>query len=419
MINNERFYIEKCKELLEAQLAWGDSANWQNQDFEELSELIFAKTKVSLSNSTLKRIWGKVKYDSSPNLATLNVLAQFIGFENWREFMKSGVVGRVEEPAIAYKPEPDLPTQYTPKKFNWGLVATVIILFTGALWAFQKKSDRLTYSNVSFTSTPVAKGLPNTVIFQYNAADSNADSVFIQQSWDPSKRYKVDKNKHEYTSTYYTPGYFQAKLILNNTIVKEHDLFIESDGWLGMIDKEPVPAYLFRHEIDKIDRNTPIEIDEKGFKNLGIDLNKEKLWSSIHKVSRKNTVSSEHFLMETEVKNTFSRGEGVCQYTRILLLGTEGVIIIPLSIKGCVGELQLNIHEKIVDGRTNDLSSFGVDFKDFIKVKCEVQNQKIRIWISDKLAYQGGFVSPVGKIVGTRIRFSGTGVVRAFNINEI
>ncbi|RYU96911.1 hypothetical protein [Emticicia agri] len=417
-MNNERFYIEKCKEIVETQLSWGDSAHWQNQDFEELSELIFAKTKVSLSNSTLKRIWGKVKYDSTPNLATLNVLAQFIGYENWREFLKNGAI-IYEQPFTLDEPEPTIRTEYVPKKFNWGLVATVIILFTGVLWAFQNKSNGLTYRNIYFTSKPVAKGLPNTVIFQYNAADSNADSVFIQQNWDPSRRFKVDKYKHEYTSTYYAPGYFQAKLILNNTIVKEHDLFIESDGWLGMIDKEPIPAYLFRHEIEKIDEHKPLRIDEKDFESLGIDLNKEKLWSSIHKVSGKNTVSSEHFLMETEVKHTFSRGEGVCQYTRIVLLGTEGIIAIPLSIKGCVGEIHLNVGAKTREGRTNDLSDFGVDFQDFVKVKCEVQNQKIKIWVGEKLAYQGDFTKPIGKIVGTRIRFMGTGVVRSYDIKEI
>jgi hypothetical protein len=48
----------------------------------------------------------------------------------------------------------------------------------------------------------------------------------------------------------------------------------------------------------------------------------------------------------------------VCQKTQILLMGTTGVIIIPLSIKGCVGELFLQAGEPR-DGRSNDLSAFG------------------------------------------------------------
>ena len=67
----------------------------------------------------------------------------------------------------------------------------------------------------------------------------------------------------------------------------------------------------------------------------------------------------------------------------------------------------------------NNLSDFGVYFHDFVKVKCEVQNQKIKIWIGEKLAYQGDFTKPIGKIVGTRIRFMGTGIVRSYDIKEI
>ena len=41
---------------------------------------------VVLSYVTLKRIWGKVKYDSLPNTHTLDTLVQFLGYENWRDF---------------------------------------------------------------------------------------------------------------------------------------------------------------------------------------------------------------------------------------------------------------------------------------------------------------------------------------------
>ncbi len=79
---NEAFFILKCRELIEEKLAWGKSEHWQNQDFESLREKVFEETGISLSTSTLKRIWGKVKYESSPNVATLNALAQFVSYEN-------------------------------------------------------------------------------------------------------------------------------------------------------------------------------------------------------------------------------------------------------------------------------------------------------------------------------------------------
>ena len=88
-LRNEKEYLEQYKLFVESKLNWGESKGWRHQDFESLSEKIFSETGVMLSSTTLKRIWGKLKYDSIPNSNTLNALAAFIGKENWLEFKSS------------------------------------------------------------------------------------------------------------------------------------------------------------------------------------------------------------------------------------------------------------------------------------------------------------------------------------------
>src|SRR5882762_11744879 len=78
--------IQQVKKRFEEKTGWGDSGKWTNQDFLRLSELILEQTGVTISHVTLKRVWGKVKYDSLPNTHTLNTLVQFLGYENWRDF---------------------------------------------------------------------------------------------------------------------------------------------------------------------------------------------------------------------------------------------------------------------------------------------------------------------------------------------
>src|SRR6202012_1088981 len=85
-MHNDEFFIEKTKRLFEERTGWGDSNDWTNQDFMTLSEKIQEQTGVALSHVTLKRVWGKVKYDSLPNTHTLDTLVQFLGYENWRSF---------------------------------------------------------------------------------------------------------------------------------------------------------------------------------------------------------------------------------------------------------------------------------------------------------------------------------------------
>ncbi len=421
-MENNDFYIAQCKSQIEQKLSWGNSEQWQNQDFEALSEKIFEETKVSLSSSTLKRIWGKVRYESNPNLATLNTLAQFIGYENWRTFTSIELTKDNATPQettvkeVVTQPNTQLltitdsnsPKQPAKKILLIGSAfAFLSLLFM--FWAFDKKNKTLIYSNIVFESKPVTLGLPNTVVFQYDASNSNADSVFIQQSWDSQRRFKVAKEQREYTSTYYYPGYFRAKLILNDSIVKEHDVFIETDGWLGTIDKDSIPIYFSKNEVQQ---GESVGISKKDFSSQNIDLQENTPWISLFNVNKSNVVPSDNFTFEIEVKNTFKQGNGVCQYTGIVLLCSEGVHVIPLSIKGCVGELKLVLGNESIEGKIKDLSAFGVDFSDWVRVRCEVKNRHTQIFLDDRLVYKGDFQHSIGQIIGTKIRFAGTGQVR-------
>ena len=91
-MSSDEAYISKARALIESRTGWGNSDQWTNQDFLALSEKIREQTGVTLSHVTLKRIWGKVRYDSLPNPHTLDTLARFAGYEHWRDFKLSAAV---------------------------------------------------------------------------------------------------------------------------------------------------------------------------------------------------------------------------------------------------------------------------------------------------------------------------------------
>src|SRR5580704_836579 len=116
-MHTDEFLIEKTKKLFESNTGWGDSDEWTSQDFVILSEKIQERTGVALSHVTLKRIWGKVKYDSRPNTHTLDTLVQFLGYENWRGFKTQNGNGSIAAKtleqvissnghAVIHKPDP-------------------------------------------------------------------------------------------------------------------------------------------------------------------------------------------------------------------------------------------------------------------------------------------------------------------------
>lgn len=59
------------------------------KDYDSLSEHIFSRLHIMISATTLKRLWGYLKENTSPRLATLDVLSRFVGYRDWSEFCKS------------------------------------------------------------------------------------------------------------------------------------------------------------------------------------------------------------------------------------------------------------------------------------------------------------------------------------------
>ncbi len=60
------------------------------QDFDYLSVCIFKRMRVPISVSTLKRVFGYVGGGVQPSRHTLNLLARYVGYEDYEHFCVSG-----------------------------------------------------------------------------------------------------------------------------------------------------------------------------------------------------------------------------------------------------------------------------------------------------------------------------------------
>ena len=64
------------------------------RDFDFLAQAVFDKLHQSISVSTLKRFWGYVPHNSTTRSSTLDLLAQFIDYEDYDHFCTS-IAGEV------------------------------------------------------------------------------------------------------------------------------------------------------------------------------------------------------------------------------------------------------------------------------------------------------------------------------------
>ena len=313
LIASEEQLKENCKRLIEEKLGWGGSSQWTNQDFDLLSEKIYEVTGVTLSQTTLKRIWGKVKYDSAPTVTTLNTLAKFIGFENWRNFRQKQTM--TAQTAVADEPVREQKTasatEKSGKPFLFTAIAIGLTFMSILSWNFfsnkskAKKENRPAGAYQFSSKKMVLRGVPNSVVFEYDARLSTADSIFIQQSWDNRLRTRVPKDQHLHTSIYYYPGFFKAKLLADDKIVKEHDVFIQTDGWLPLIEQDPVPLYFKKEEAVASGR---LRLSIEKIKSQNVHMEPSVPFVYYANVREFGDLTSDNFIFETSLRNDFREG---------------------------------------------------------------------------------------------------------------
>jgi hypothetical protein len=425
-MEKEKQLLELCRKQIEQTLDWGDSDTWTNDDFERLGEKIFNKTKIQLSVSTLKRIWGKVRYENFPATATLNALVSFLGYENWRDFRQKNnppvpakpAVETIEEsPVKTTEPHPS--PQTNTKSGNISIIAVFAILVIAALVTVlvtrRKAPVPVDPSKIKFEAVTVSDTLPNSVVFNYDASAFHSDSVFIQQSWDPRRREQVDGNARQHTSIYYNPGYFIAKLIVGQQVKKETIVNIQTKGWKGIIETSPVPVYL-----------SPAEIRATGHLGIsGTTLQRKigtpvfnDVWTKFADVHDFAAVDPNNFTFETVLRNTSAVEASVCRKVNVVLLLKTSAIIVPLCDKGCISGINLLTGETWILGKDHDLSGFGCDFSKFQDLKFSVQAHQLYIFLNNKAVMTIPEPGRLPGIVGIRFEFEGAGEVKSVKLSS-
>ena len=56
------------------------------KDFDFLKEKIYERLNILVSSTTLKRLWGYLDESVTPREKTLDVLTQFLGYRDWKEY---------------------------------------------------------------------------------------------------------------------------------------------------------------------------------------------------------------------------------------------------------------------------------------------------------------------------------------------
>ena len=406
--------LQKCLAEIENQLNWGRSESWHSDIFNELSEKIHEQTSVMLSPTTLKRVWGRVSYKSAPSISTLNTLAQFAGFDNWRAF-KAAQVAPAKAPV---KIEQEAPQ---PKKRRGVLAVAAVLVGALVVISFfamtgqgnEAKPTTLIGQDIPFECKRVNDELPTSVVFDFDLAGLTTDSLYIQQFWDPRRTIKLNKDQTQATGIYYFPGYFRARLLADGDTLAQRDLFIKSNGWTGTIDYDPVPKYLHPTQFTT-DRG--FGLNEELLKEIA--QSEKRLTTTYHLIDEFKEVSGDNFHLEATLQNVYHEKWAVCEAAGIYVIGSKGALIIPFSALGCISNNSAMLNDNFIDGKKNDLSALGIGLSEAKHIAILNDNRKITVMVDGQPIYSNQYETSMGDFVGMRFKFLGAGTVTNLQLQD-
>ena len=421
--------LQECLRLIEQKIGWGNQAHWTHQDFVRLSEMILEETGVNLSATTLKRVWGKVAYHSFPHITTLNALSNFVGYSCWRAFLATQEE-KLSQPTLPettpVKPDSterdDAVTQQhkRDRRHIARAAGLLLLLVVGmitllgtvfSLYHTARNSSLIAAEEYAFSAQPLTSGVPNTVIFHYDAPPADTGILYIQSA--PQQRQAVDSGQHQYSALYYYPGVYQTKLLTGEQVVKEQEVLIETNGWLALVERDSVPLYIKDNIRQQGAFGIPVETLASYYPGLFASVP----WVAYYHVGGFGSLSSNNFTLETELRSDYDQGEAVCQDTSVVILRHHAPpITIPLAITGCLAKVDQELKRGILRYDRLNLRAFGCDFANWVQVKCEAKDDRLKLWINQQLAYDGALPQATGSIAGILYRFHGTGRVNSVRL---
>lgn len=382
--------------------------------------LIQEKTGRVISSTTLKRIWGRVAYQSSPSRHSLDTLAQFLDFDSWRSLTQSPDLDISSEQALRTEvATPQLTASRSTSRST--VVLSLFMLGLGAavvLWLGLRSTpdEALVVENpesIEFRSRPIAQGLPNTVVFDYDFSTVQADSYFIQQSWDETRRVQVSPENKNHSAIYYYPGYFDAKLVANNTILKEHPVHVKTQGWTAIVEQNH-PVYLPE---EAILRESTFTASNEWLLSNGFDISKDYYVLGYYNVRDFGPLDVDNFTLEASVMH-IEKFDAPCQGAQILIRAKQGIIRFPFDIPGCVGAMNVTASEVFQRGEDHDLSPLGADYSSWQSVRLDVKDRNVKIQIGTNPPYQMSYTEPLGRLVGLWFQFGGLGSIDSIRLSN-
>lgn len=412
--------LETLKKEVSKKAGLARHENWSQKDYEFLVFFIEEKSGVKISLTTIKRIW-RNEYNRLPHIATLDALSHIAYATDWLS-LKLNSTKPVEVISTESLEELKETALIQPQKRNkqqaayiW-VTAAVLLIFLAAFFVLKGISAKKTIAHAAIqfsAKTSVNGTVPNTVVFTYNVDSVDAHKFYIQQSWDQRRRVEVAKRNYKQTDIYYLPGYYMAKLIADDSIIKEIPVHIKTKDWViaahqNTLENKILPSTLWLS--DGI-----VGVGKEALLDNKINIT-EPFFLTFHD-SRDFNIDGNNFVFTSDFKMD-STGI-VCPGAALLIKGQYEYMYINLGAKGCESELKTSISEKKFDGKKLDLTAFGTNIYHWQNIKVINAQQAMSIELNGKEIFKTTYAKSLGELKEIGFIFKGNGIIKETKIDKL
>ncbi|MBA4055795.1 MAG: hypothetical protein C0490_13850 [Marivirga sp.] len=289
----------------------------------------------------------------------------------------------------------------------------MLALLSLFLYNFSNKASG-DVSAIEFTAEATADlRVPNSVVFSYDLHGFKANHFYIQQSWDPVKKVEISASNNKQTDVYYEPGYYYAKLLADDRVLKEIPVHIRYNDWFVR----------FRYPDSKLVKIDESDLDTNGHLGLKTGYAEQLPDATDHPfqmgfmLSKDFNLPADDFQIEAAVRFDSIQAPS-CPMINLLIKGDKDYAWITIGNKGCESNLGLKVGDTQVNGKTNDLSLLGMDSFSWQKVRVKLTPGTFMLFINDHIVHEGKYSNTLGELKEIDFFFNGIGSIDEIRIAD-
>jgi hypothetical protein len=414
--------LDMCCQKVAEQIGEKPISEWTNSDYIRLSGLLSRKTTIHLSESTLKRIFGKSKISDRyyPQKATRDALAKFIGYRDWYEFeFKNPVSG--PKTTVQEKPSTVNTAEVRKEESNKKLlyvIAFIILAAFIAIVALRRSDTDYLIQNVKLKCVNPEGLTPHSALFKLELKGPFPDtSLHFSVDFGDDRVKRINFVDSLFNHYYEVPGRYYPVLFYKNKPIDTGYVYLQSKGWIAITSIMYDTTRVYPVLTKDLALRKPIKVSAKEVYSAGVDTNRTFFvaFSNI----KPTTISGDNFELSAHLASSENRAGVRCSQVDLFIYGEKDKHMFGIIKPECVAWAHYQFSENIKAGEKHDLRALGHDLTNGADVKLRIENKHVKLFINSKEAFKTQYNKSIGKIMGIKIAIAGIGYFDNLQITDL